>query len=78
MSPKLPVVTGSEVARVARGMGFVLNRQKGSHAVYYRKDDKARVVIPMHAGKSLPPKTLAGIIEDMGMTPEDFRRALGG
>lgn len=76
MNPGLPVVTAREVARVAERLGFVLHRQKGSHAVYYRKRDKARVVIPMHAGKDIKPKTLAGIIEDMGLTAEEFRRLL--
>ena len=76
MSPRLPVVTAREVARVAERIGFVLHHQKGSHAVYYRREDKARVVIPMHAGKDIKPKTLAGIIEDLGLTPEEFRRLL--
>jgi predicted RNA binding protein YcfA (HicA-like mRNA interferase family) len=30
----------------------------------------------MHAGKDIKPKTLAGIIEDMGLTQEEFRRLL--
>jgi predicted RNA binding protein YcfA (HicA-like mRNA interferase family) len=72
----LPSVTAREVARVAKQLGFVLHHQKGSHAVYYRADDKARVVIPVHAGKSIKSKTLAGIIEDMGLTQEEFRRLL--
>jgi predicted RNA binding protein YcfA (HicA-like mRNA interferase family) len=76
LSPKLPAVTAREVARVADRLGFVLHRQKGSHAVYLRKEDKARVVIPVHAGKNIKPKTLSGIIEDMGLTAEQFRRLL--
>lgn len=76
MSPKLPVVKAREVIRVATRLGFVFDHQKGSHAVYYREKDNARVVIPMHAGKDLRPKTLAGILDDMGVTPEEFRRLL--
>ncbi len=78
MSPKLPVVKASEVVQVATRLGFVFDHQKGSHAVYYRKKDKARVVIPMHAGKDLRPKTLEGILDDMGVTSEEFRRLLHG
>ena len=74
MSAKLPAVTAREVVRVAERLGFVLHRQKGSHAVYYRAQDKARVVIPMHVGKNIKPKTLAGIIEDMGLTRGEFRK----
>ena len=76
MSPKLPVVKAREVVRIATKLGFVFDHQKGSHAVYYREKDNARVVIPIHAGKDLRPKTLAGILDDMGVTPEEFRRLL--
>lgn len=78
MSPKLPVVKAREVVRVATRLGFIFDHQKGSHAVYYREKDNARVVIPMRAGKDLRPKTLAGILDDMGVTPEEFRRLLRG
>lgn len=76
MSPKLPIVTAREVVRVAMKVGFVFDRQKGSHAVYYREGDKARIVVPVHAGKTIKPKTLAGILEDMGLTAEEFRNLL--
>ena len=76
MSPRLPVVTAKEVVRVATRVGFVLDRQKGSHAVYYRERDKARIVVPIHAGKTLKPKTLTDIIEDMGLTVDEFRSHL--
>lgn len=76
MNPKLPAVTAKEVVRVAIKLGFVFDRQKGSHAVYYREKDKARIVVPMHAGKTIKPKTLAGILEDMGLTVEEFRNLL--
>ena len=72
MSQRLPRVTSREVVRVAKKVGFIFDRQKGSHAVYYRESDKARIVVPMHAGKTIKPKTLAGILEDMGLTAEEF------
>ena len=73
MSPRLPAVTAGRVVRVAERLGFVFDRQKGGHAVYYRERDKARVVIPMHKGKTIKPGTLAGILHDMGITAEEFR-----
>jgi len=45
-------------------------------AVYYRSRDKARVVIPMHAGRDIKPKTLRAIINDMRLTPEEFKALL--
>lgn len=76
MTPHMPIVTAQQLARVAKALGFILHRQKGSHAVYYRDADGARLVIPMHAGTAIKPKTLAGIVQDMGITMEDFRSRL--
>jgi len=76
LSGRLPAVTCRELERAARRLGFVRDRQRGSHAVYYRARDGARVVIPVHRGRNIKPKTLAGILEDMGVTPEEFRRLL--
>lgn len=72
MTPKLPAVRARDVVRVAEKLGFVLDRQKGSHAIYFRESDKARIVIPIHKGKDLRKGTLAGIISDMGLTVEEF------
>lgn len=69
---KLPVATAREVAAVAERLGFVLDRQRGSDAVYLRALDKRRVVIPMHKGKDLKPGTLRGILDDMGVSVEGF------
>lgn len=76
MTPHLPAVTGKQVVAVASRSGFRFDRQAGSHAVYLRESDKRRVTIPMHAGKALKPKTLAGIIRDMGLTVEEFTALL--
>ncbi len=76
MSPRLPAVTSKEVKRIAQRLGFEFRRQTGSHAIYVRSADHHRVVIPMHAGRDLKPKTLRGIIEDLGITAEEFQRML--
>ena len=76
MSPKLPQVKAKELIRVAIKLGFEFNRQSGSHAIYYRKSDKRRIVVPIHSGKTLKPKTLFGIIKDMGLEVDKFRELL--
>ena len=75
MTPKLPAVTARELVRVAERLGFVLRRQSGSHAIYVRARDQARVVIPMHGG-DLKHKTLRGIIQDLRLSVEEFRELL--
>jgi len=76
LTPKLPAVTAKQLARVAQRLGFEFRRQKGSHAIYVRGSDQRRVVIPMHSGRDLKPKTLRGIIEDLGISPEEFQQML--
>ena len=70
---KLPVVRAREVVRVAESLGFVLDRQRGSHAIYA---DRRRVVIPVHGAADLKPGTLRGIISDLGLTTEQFAKFL--
>ena len=72
----MPSVTSREVVRVALHAGFVYHRQRGRHAVYYRASDGARIVIPVHPGRTLKPKTLLGILDDMGLTTDQFRELL--
>jgi len=76
MSSFLPQVKAKDLIRVAKELGFELDRQKGSHAIFYRISDKARVVIPMHSGQDIKPKTLHSIIDDMRLTPEKFKELL--
>ena len=69
---KIPSIRAREVVHVAQSIGFVFDRQRGSHAVYYRASDGRRVVIPMHGSKDLKPGTLRAIINDMGLSADDF------
>ncbi len=43
MSPFLRQVKAADLVRVARKLGFELDRQKGSHAIFYRASDRVRV-----------------------------------
>lgn len=63
MSPHMPFVTGEQVEVAARNAGFRFDRKTGSHAVYLRDSDKRRIVIPMHAGKTLNPRRSRGLSE---------------
>ena len=69
---KLPVAAARDVIRVAERLGFEFDRQRGSHAVYLRVSDRRRLVIPIHKGRDLKPGTLRGLIDDMGLSMEEF------
>ena len=76
MSPKLPRIKARQLINVAKKIGFELDRQSGSHAIYYRQTDKRRIVVPIHSRKDLKPKTLLGIVKDMGLSVSEFRELL--
>lgn len=74
--PRPPSIRAREVVRIAESLGFVFDRQRGSHAVYIRAADNRRIVIPMHGTSDLKLGTLRGIIRDMGLTVDEFRARL--
>lgn len=61
-------VNGAETARALRRAGFEILRQTGSHLIM-RKDSRT-VVVPQH--KPIKPGTLKGMIEQAGLTVEEF------
>ena len=66
---KLPRdVKGSEAARALQRLGYVVQRQTGSHLILRREG--RTVVVPQH--KPLKPGTLKGVIEQAGVTLEEF------
>ncbi|NBX30084.1 addiction module toxin, HicA family [bacterium] len=71
---RLPAVTARELITVAERIGFVFDRQKGSHAVYVRTTEQGctTIVVPVHKGRTLKHGTLHGLIDDMGLTREEF------
>ena len=76
MTSKLPQIKAKDLIRIALKLDFKFDRQSGSHAIYYRKSDKRRIVIPVHHSKDIKPKTLLGIISDMGLKKDEFRKLL--
>jgi predicted RNA binding protein YcfA (HicA-like mRNA interferase family) len=71
VTPKPPAATATDLVRIAERLGFVFRRQRGSHAIYVRTSDQARVVIPMHRGE-LKRKTMRAIIQDLKISVEEF------
>ena len=69
MSKKLPALKPKIVLRALERNGFSVHRVTGSH--YILKKEKQRVTLPYH-GKDLKPRTLASIIEQAGLTIQEF------
>ena len=70
---KLPRdVNGAEAARALQRLGFIVQRQTGSHLILRREG--RTVVVPQH--KPLKPGTLKGILEQAGIPLERFVQEL--
>ena len=68
--PRRP--SSDEVVKVLRRRGFVLVSQKGSHAKYRRTGSPSRTVIVPMGRKNLLVGTFHSIIEQAGLTEDDF------
>lgn len=68
---KLPSdLSGQELVKILQRVGFLVNRQRGSHIVLRREDPHARVVVPDH--KRIRPGTLRQILSEAGLTVEQL------
>ena len=74
MGARLPVVSGREAAGVFERLGWRYLRQRGSHMIYGKPDVPANLAIPDHT--ELARGTLRALIRTVGITVEDFVRAL--
>ncbi|MGH4024706.1 MAG: type II toxin-antitoxin system HicA family toxin [Pseudonocardiaceae bacterium] len=74
MSPALSDLPVRKVTRVIESLGFTYVRTMGSHAVYRHPDGRA-VVIPQHG--TIKRGTLASILRQAGIKPDEFRELLG-
>lgn len=73
MSARLPRVTGIDVVAALRRAGFMVEYVKGSHYhLVHPHSAHRQVIVPVHAGKVLKPKTLKSILKSAGLTVEEF------
>ncbi|HEY7060461.1 MAG TPA: type II toxin-antitoxin system HicA family toxin [Chloroflexota bacterium] len=56
--------------------GWFEARSGGGHMILRHASKPGRVVLPCHPRQSLPLGTLASILRDAGLTPEEFRALL--
>ncbi len=68
---KSPAITPKELIKLLERKGFVFDRSKGSHQIYYHKEKRMRAVIPMH-NKDLPTGTLHAILKQAGIDKNEL------
>lgn len=72
---RLPALKGKEVISLLRKIGFVEERQRGSH-VFLKHPDGRATVVPVHSGERIGPGLLSKILRDAEMTKDDLLRIL--
>ncbi|PIZ25358.1 MAG: hypothetical protein COY47_06370 [Chloroflexi bacterium CG_4_10_14_0_8_um_filter_57_5] len=69
--PKIPSLTPQKVIQILERKGFVLDRTKGSHRIYFHPETMKRVVVSFHR-KDLPQGTLLEILKEAGISREEL------
>ena len=70
--PRLPVLSGPEMVKLALERGFIIERQKGSHVIL-SKDGKY-TVIPIHGQRPLKKGLTLQILKDLGIGRSEFSK----
>ena len=69
---KLPLLSWREVVKALTNAGFKVVRQKGSHLILVK--DERIVPVPKH--EQIKKGLLMAIIEEAGLTKEEFQKLL--
>ena len=67
---RLPEISWRDVVKALEKSGFVFDRQKGSHMVYYHPNTQATATVPRHG--SIKKGTLHQILKQAGLSREQF------
>jgi predicted RNA binding protein YcfA (HicA-like mRNA interferase family) len=68
---KLPVISALELIKILSKLGYHTDHQTGSHVILrHSKPPFRRITIPNH--KEIAKGTLNAIIEDAGLTRDEF------
>ena len=69
--PKLPILSGQEIVKALKKLGYEIDHQTGSHMILRQnKEPFRRLTVPNH--KEMAIGTLRAIIRQAGLTREEF------
>jgi len=69
---KLPSLTPEKVIKLLEKNGFVLDRIRGSHHIYYNPETRKRAIVPLHK-KDLLKGTMFEILKQAGINREELK-----
>lgn len=70
--PKLSPVSSKKLIKILKKEGFVVVRQKGSHARLIHQDGR-KTTIPIHAGEKIGKGLLHKILKDTNLPSEKLK-----
>jgi predicted RNA binding protein YcfA (HicA-like mRNA interferase family) len=70
-----PSVTGRQIIRALRKLGFETIRTRGSH-FFLRHPDGRSTVVPVHSGETIGRGLLAQILQDCEITRQQLKEQL--
>lgn len=68
---KLPIVNAKQLEKFLLHLGFVMQRQKGSHK-FYKHADGRYTTIPHHPGEDLSRPLIRTILNQIELSSEEF------
>jgi predicted RNA binding protein YcfA (HicA-like mRNA interferase family) len=74
--PPVPRITGRELVKALRKLGWTVIVQKGSPVQLKHPRRQGRVTVPLPAGETIGPALLGSVLVQAGVTVEELRNAL--
>ncbi|MFL6273929.1 MAG: type II toxin-antitoxin system HicA family toxin [Blastocatellia bacterium] len=72
---ELPRISGREIVKALKKIGYEQDRQRGSHIILRQTDSPhRRLTVPDH--KEIAKGTLRAIISEAGLTVDEFKKLL--
>ncbi len=72
---ELPLISGREIVKALKKIGYEEDRQRGSHIVLRQlKYPHRRVIVPDH--KEVAKGTIRAVIREAGITVDEFKNLL--
>lgn len=68
-------VTGKNLIRFIQSLGYICERQNGSHKIFINQQARA-ITVPFHTKKTIKTGLLCKILKDIGIPKTDFIYAI--
>ena len=73
--PRAPRVSAQKLIRVLKKIGFSEHAERGTAHLVFSHSDGRRTLVSRHRG-DIKKGTLGGILRDLKISPDEFRRLL--